>query len=256
MPAYAPGGLTLAGEMVGEEFLRGLMVYGVPVGTPEYITHKLREVAGKIVADAQKTREVLGDDRQALWCALRMSISQRFGYLQQHTPPSLSRPVAAELDSALWQVLEASAGFQIPRGEEEGGLTLKVPAVPSLDNRSFQEWAVRLPARLYGWGFRSLADTCGPAWLGMLETALPFMAGRARSAHSLGMYGEGRSAGERWLQNKTGGARFSALDALREKSFTECGSHFTGRHSSQQPGLEKRCQQSCQLHSRVWGMAR
>ena len=42
---------------------------------------------------------------------------------------------------------------------------------------TFQEWAVRLPARLCGWGFRSLKDSCGPAYIGALETALPYMAG-------------------------------------------------------------------------------
>ena len=163
VPPYASPGLTLAGEQVGETFLRGMMVYGVPVGTPEYVTFKLKEVAARIVKDADKTREVLKGDGQALWSVLRLSIAQKFGYLQQLTPPSLCRPVAAELDAALWRILETAAGFSIPRGDEKGGLVVRTPAVLSLDGKSFQEWAVRLPARLYGWGFRSLEDSCGPA---------------------------------------------------------------------------------------------
>ena len=62
-----------------------------------------------------------------------------------------------------------------------------------------------MPARLYGWGFRSLADTCGPAWLGMLETALPFMAGRGQICPQLGdawggeeCWGERAPKEERW----------------------------------------------------------
>ena len=50
--------------------------------------------------------------------------------------------------------------------------------VGQLVGRSYQEWVVRLPVRFHGWGFRSLSDTCGPAYLGALETALPFMAAR------------------------------------------------------------------------------
>jgi hypothetical protein len=84
--------------------------------------------------------------------------------------------VAAELDNTLWRVLEAATGFPIPRGEDQGGLNIRVP-IYSLDSHTFQEWAVRLPARLYGWGFRSLETSCGPAYLGTLETALPYMSG-------------------------------------------------------------------------------
>ena len=95
----------------------------------------------------------------------------------QLTPPSICEPVARELDNALWNILEASSGFKIPRGGEEGGLELRIPDIPALDHKSFQEFAIRLPARLHGWGFRSLEDACGPAYLATLETAIPFMAG-------------------------------------------------------------------------------
>ena len=152
------------------------MVYGVPVGSPEYVTYKLKEKAKEIISDAEKARQVLSQDRQALWSALRLSIQQRFEYLMKLVAPSLCKPVAKELDAALWKVLEAACGFQVPRGE--GGLVLRLQAVHSLSSRSFQEWVVRQPVRLYGWGLRSLEDLCGPAYIGTLETALPFMAGR------------------------------------------------------------------------------
>ena len=41
----APAGLVLAGENVNGDFLRGLMVFGVPVGTDQYVSFKLNDVA-------------------------------------------------------------------------------------------------------------------------------------------------------------------------------------------------------------------
>ena len=61
----------------------------------------------------------------------------------QLVPPSIIEPVAAELDAGLWKVFEASVGFPVPQGEEEGGLVLSVPAIPTLDGYSFQQWALR-----------------------------------------------------------------------------------------------------------------
>ena len=162
----------------------------MPVGSPEFITYKLKEKAEEIIRDANKTREVLATDPQALWTALRLSVQQRFQYLMQLTPPSLCEPVAAELDAAIWRILEAACGFPIPRGAEEGGLELLIPTIPSLSHRSFQEWAVRLPARLYGWGLRSLEDSCATAYLATLETAIPYMAGRGKICPQLaGLWG-------------------------------------------------------------------
>ena len=207
LPANTPPGLSLAGEQVGDQFLRGTMVYGVPVGSPEFISYKLKEKAEEIIRDANKTREVLATDPQSLWTALRLSVQQRFQYLMQLTPPSLCEPVAAELDAAIWRILEAACGFPVPRGAEEGGLELLIPAIPSLSQRSFQEWAVRLPARLYGWGLRSLEDSCGPAYLATLETAIPYMAGRGKVCPQLaGLWGGEECWGEdapeesRWRQ--------------------------------------------------------
>ena len=118
LPDGTPHDLSLAGEQVGDQFLRGTMVYGVPVGSPEYITFKLREKAEEIIRDANKTREVLATDPQALWTALRLSVQQRFQYLMQLTPPSLCEPVAAVLDRGLWQILEASQSPGGPRRED------------------------------------------------------------------------------------------------------------------------------------------
>ena len=47
--------------------------------------------------------------------------------------------------------------------------------VEGLGGKSFQEWCVRLPIKLYGWGHRRLEETCIPVYLGTLETAIPHM---------------------------------------------------------------------------------
>ena len=66
-------------------------------------------------------------------------------------------------------------GFSVPRG---GNGDIVTCPVAQLQEQSYQEWVLRLPVRLHGWGFRSLAETCGPAFLGALETAIPYMAAR------------------------------------------------------------------------------
>ena len=111
------------------------------------------------------------------------------------------------MDNALWSILEAACGFKIPRGEVEGGLELRIPNIPVLDHKSFQEWAVRLPARLHGWGMRSLEDSCGIAYLATLETAIPFMTGSKGICNQLSnlwggedCWGEGAPDEARWRQ--------------------------------------------------------
>ena len=89
-------------------------------------------------------------DRQALWFALHLSMTQRFGYLHQYVAPSLTEPVARQLDAALLGILETACGLKIPCGEEQSGLCLhlQVPAAPGLDGCSFQEWAVHAQGEL------------------------------------------------------------------------------------------------------------
>ena len=177
LPPGAPAGVEVAGKMVEGTFEVGFDCYGVPMGTDEYIKSELFVYAEEVVKDAIKTREVLSTNKQAHWAALRLSIAQRFQYLCQHAHPSICEPVAAWLDTQLWKELEAAVGFSIPRGDrgQEGDVVINVP-VQGISGKSFQEWAVRLPVKLHGWGFRSLAETCIPAYLGTLETSIPRMA--------------------------------------------------------------------------------
>jgi hypothetical protein len=56
------------------------------------VSHKLQQKAEQIAKDVVETADLLSGDRQALWHSLHLSISQRFGYFCQHTPPSLVPP--------------------------------------------------------------------------------------------------------------------------------------------------------------------
>ena len=180
------------------------MCFGIPIGSEAFITHKLQEQAQEIIADAEKAREMLSSNYQSLWTALRLSISTRFQYWMQLTPPSLCEPVARGLDNALWTILEAACGFKVPRGGEEGGLELRIPEIPNLDHTSFQEWAIRLPARLHGWGFRSLADL--PTLPPLKQLYLSWLEKMA-FVPSCPPCGEEKNVGERELQLKQGGGR-------------------------------------------------
>ena len=115
------------------------MVCGVPVGSPAYVFYKLKERAGAITADARRIAEVLRSNREALWSALPLSISQRFGYLHRAGRQGAGRGAVGDPGSGL-------------RAQD----TLQALPAAELDSRSFQEWAVRLPVRLHGWGLRSL----------------------------------------------------------------------------------------------------
>ena len=176
LPDGAPEGVEIAGKEISNIFHAGFDCYGVPMGTNEFVHSELMKSAKNIVADAERTKQVLAVNKQAQWAALRLSISQRFQYLCQHVHPSLCEPVAAWLDVHLWKMLENITGFNIPRGHrgQEGDMVITVP-VEGLAGKSFQEWCVRLPIKLYGWGLRSLQETCIPAYLGTLETAIPRM---------------------------------------------------------------------------------
>ena len=175
LPAGTPNGLTLAGEEVDGTFEHGFLMYGVPIGSDAYCADQLMKIAERIVSDGQKTAELLSGERQSLWSALRCSISQRFDYWLQLSYPSVVKPVAEWLDEQLWKILETATGLSIPRGATNATWNCQLPMpVAGRSDLSFQQWVVRQPVRLGGFGLRSQRDTVGPAFIGALEQAIPF----------------------------------------------------------------------------------
>ena len=120
--------------------------------------------------------------------------------------------MAAWLDNELWKELEETVGFDIPQEDRghEGDVVITVP-VAGLSGKSFQYWAVRQPIKLHGWGFRSLKDTCIPAYLGTLETSIP----RMREISPImvdtwggeAYWGNGADPGSRWTATLGSGCR-------------------------------------------------
>ena len=71
--------------MVDGTFEPGFLVYGVPVGTDAHtLMEKVREVEEKV----RSCCRVLGQERQALWTTLKLSVSQTFDYWLQLVYPS------------------------------------------------------------------------------------------------------------------------------------------------------------------------
>ena len=210
LPPGCPDGLPLAEEQVGDQFFRGFMCYGVPIGEDRYMSYKLHEVAARLLEEARQVQDVLGRNRQALWTSLRASIQQRFDYWCTLCRPSLVRPVAALLNSGLWKVLEAAAGCQVPRvGHllEEGAECVLTTPVSGLEAKPFAEWVMRQPVKLHGAGLRSHEDSCYPAYIGLLNRLL--------STCLVSLYCRvswvERRPGEKMLTLGSSGASFSLL---------------------------------------------
>ena len=68
----------MAGELVNGVFERGFECYGIPIGSDNFVKHKLQVKADDILKDARQTVKWLSSNRQSLWSALRLSICHRF----------------------------------------------------------------------------------------------------------------------------------------------------------------------------------
>ena len=116
--------------------------------------------------------ELLGSHKQALWSCLRLSVCQRVDYWLQLCRPSDIHPVATWLDKQLWQVLQQTVGFTIPRvgGGSDWDIVLQVPG---REGKTYQEWVVRQPIKSGGLGMRCLVEISPAAYFGALESAIP-----------------------------------------------------------------------------------
>ena len=132
----------------------------------------------EIASCAAKACEVLGQERQALWTTLRLSIQQKLDYWLMLVHPSLMQAAAARMDSVMWGVLEKVVGAHIPRQEEGLGYEhcLNMP-VSNLRGNSCQSWVAQMPIRLGGLGLRCQADLAPIAYIGALEQSLPYFGG-------------------------------------------------------------------------------
>ena len=128
--------------------------------------------------------------------------------------PSVVEPVASWLDDQLWKVLESATGLSIPRTSSNSPWNCVLPIpVMERNKQTFQEWVVRLPVRLGGFGIRSLKETSSIAFLGALEQAIPAFQGQHGTCPQLvnimggeECFGE-EATGDRWRVMLGSGSR-------------------------------------------------
>ena len=146
----------------------GLMVLGVPVGTPEFIA-----ACGSERLDEERILlEQLPElpDTQCAWLLLALSAVPRANHLLRTTPPSLVESYAQQHDEALWTTLNRILGTEAEAATDGGALSRDLAT---------------LPARHGGLGLRSAARTSTAAYwaawvdaLGVLRTKNPNLATR------------------------------------------------------------------------------
>ena len=170
--------MPIAGKEVNGTFEPGMMVYGVPVGTDEYVQSMMEIKIEEIASTAIKVCNVLADERQALWTALRLSTQQKLDYWLMLLHPSQVKAAAERMDIILWQMLEAVVGSHLPRQQEGLGYEhcLDIP-IQNLTGNSFLTWVAKMPIRLGGLGIRCQADISPLAYIGALEQSLPHFGG-------------------------------------------------------------------------------
>ena len=182
-PSHAPDWMGRAGELVEEEWCPGFLCYGVAIGSPNFVKHKLQEKTDTLCAEVDKVMTLLERDSQAALVLLSTSMSKQLDYVLTLQYSADSLYPAAVLEAKLWAVLEKLAGQpRIPRREEGLGVecVLRLPGIQSLEDRSYQQLISAQPVKLGGLGLRSLQETRLAAFIGGVEQAIPHMLGQGR----------------------------------------------------------------------------
>jgi len=154
-----PEELSLMGEgiYVNEDGdrLRGVTVFNVPVGEPEYVEAVLRNKAQEVASVARYYIADLEEEYpQELWTLLQYSLQHKITYWLRTCTPEETEEMAGRVDAAILEVCHAATAIRL---NDE----------PVAKNR------LRLPARLKGGGIRSMTDLRQPAFLGALLGNLP-----------------------------------------------------------------------------------
>ena len=146
MPAGTPEGLSRAGTMVGEEFLPGFVLYGIPIGDTRFVKQKLSLKVEEIARDANQMLTVLQGEGQAIWSVIRSSSIMKLDYHLALCYPSDMAEAAAEMDRLLYTMLETATDLNIPTRDHGRGVEccLDMP-IQRLTGRSYQDWIVRQP---------------------------------------------------------------------------------------------------------------
>ena len=145
-----------------EEAAYGMVVAGVPVGDAAFVAQHMDGVTGGIVSKVKKTVSMLQHrSPQALHTLIFYTIQPLLVFWLQHLPPQQVLPYAERVDEAVLEAFAAAVGASTEDLQEP------------LTNRR-----VRLPARWYGCGIRSMVEQATPAYAATTAGILPRLADR------------------------------------------------------------------------------
>ena len=145
-----------------EEAAYGMVVAGVPVGDAAFVAQHMDGVTGGIVSKVKKTVSMLQHrSPQALHTLIFYCIQPLLVFWLQHLPPQQVLPYAERVDEAVLEAFAAAVGASTEDLQE-----------PLTTRR------VRLPARWYGCGIRSMVEQATPAYAATTAGTLPRLADR------------------------------------------------------------------------------
>jgi len=135
----------------------GVPIAGVPVGDAgfirEFMDRKVRDVLSNITTVTDKLQD---RHLQSLYSSTLNCLNPKFQYWLQHCYPADVHEHAARID----QSILATVGTSIHTSVIEDAIALQ---------------RLRLPARMYGGGMRSLVDVTPAAFIGGMCRSLPFL---------------------------------------------------------------------------------
>ena len=137
------------------------------------------------------------------------------------------------MDKLLLTVMERLLGRHIPMQAEGLGwdCPLQVP-IDGLETRSFQNWVLRQPVKMGGFGLRSQVELSPAAFVGGLEQALPhFVGAEGVCQHLVGVIGDGQGqVDRRWKPLLDSGCRTGRELALAwsdlQREATQCADYL------------------------------
>ena len=177
---------------------------------------------------AIKSCDVLRQENQSLWTILRLSLSQQLDYWLQLCYPSNVQAAAEKMDKIMWDMLEKTADTKIPRNQVNINDNVTVISIPGLPQKSYQEWVVRQPIRLGGFGLRCQSDLSPAAFIGAAEQVLPSFVGVKGICPQLGhLIGSMENSQQRWQTLISSGCRtgrelLSAWETLQSEARHMC----------------------------------
>jgi hypothetical protein len=146
--------------------MKGIKVYGTPLGSAEYIDAALGRLTAKIKLDSEKVINTIYPlSKQASWVCFYYGLQHKFEYFLQILAPTFTLPHAETLDTHFHRMAELSLGF---------------------DFRDLLSIArLHLPIRLRGLGIRRQTDIAGPSYIGMMNKVFSRFLDRKDQEHNI-----------------------------------------------------------------------